>query len=208
LAQPPKKTKRKAKAELISQVLSTAMAHPVRVDVFAILLEREATVSEMAQELDVQRSKVGYHVSVLDDLGCIERTDSRPVNGGRAVEYVYRAAGRAYFDPDAWNQLGPAEQRSASFNMVRTISHDINTALEKGTFHEPRNKHISRTPTRVDREGWDQVMSFLDRVLFEFFELQEEIEERCRQTDVETFPIKVEILQFRSPGRTLRLKPK
>lgn len=185
---------------LMSPVLAVAMSHPTRLGAFTILLERAATPKEIAAELGESGSNVGYHLRVLVDLGCIELIKVEPAAGGRVVEHTYKAVDRAYFDTDAWEQLGSKEKLEVSVTLMRVISEDINEAMSKGTFFDPDDNHISRSPMVVDEAGWEEVTAFLDGTLNELFEIQDRINERCRD-EGKTFPIKVEMIQFRSPDK-------
>lgn len=185
---------------LMSPVLAVAMSHPTRLGALTILLEREATPREIAAELGETGSNVLYHLKVLVDLGCIELVKVEPAAGGRVVEHTYRALDRAYFDAEAWEQLGGKERLEVSVTLMRVISEDINIAMSKGTFFDPDDNHISRSPMRVDAEGWKEVTDYLDSTLSGLFEIQDRVDERCEGEEGKTFPIKVEIIQFRSPG--------
>lgn len=183
----------------MSQVLATAMSHPVRVDAFSILLEGEATANHIADRLDESSRNVSYHLRVLEKLGCVEVASIDHAQGGRVIEKTYRAADRAYFDAEAWERLDRQGKQKVSISLMRVIAEDVHRAMSKGTFFEPDDNHISRSPMNVDRQGWDEVTTYLDDMLFGLFELQDRINERCRESGDKTFPIKVEIIQFSSP---------
>lgn len=185
---------------LISDVLAMAMSHPIRVDALALLLERDATTKEIADHIDEPRNGVSYHLKVLEDLGCIEVVAVTPARGGRVVERTYHATERAYFDASAWERLGREEKLEVTMTLIRVISEDISRAMAAGTFFDPDDNHISRSPMQVDSEGWDEVTDYLDAQLLGLFEIQDRVDERCPDKGAETFPIKVGILQFRSPG--------
>lgn len=187
-------------ATLMSQVLATAMSHPARVNVFSVLLEGDATSKDIANRLDVEAKSIRYHLKVLEELGCIETVSIEPAHGGRVVERTYQAADRAYFDADAWKRLDPKEKQTVAMSLMRVISEDVSRAMSQGTFFDPDDNHISRSPMAVDRQGWDEVTTYLDEMLLGLFEMQDRIDERCVSTGMERFPIKVEMIQFRSPS--------
>jgi len=186
-------------ATLMSQVLATAMSHPLRVNAFSILLEGDSTAKHIADRLDETSKNVSYHLKVLENLGCIETVSIDPVQGGRVVERTYKASDRAYFDADAWEKLDREGKQKVSISLMRVIAEDVHRALAKGTFFEPDDNHVSRSPLNVDDQGWDEVRDYLDDMLFGLFEMQDRISERCNESGAKTFPIKVEIIQFSSP---------
>lgn len=69
-----------------------ALAEPVRVLILDLVLERAATVTELATALDRPKSSVAYHVDVLVDAGLLAVVRTRRV---RAIdERFYGRTGR------------------------------------------------------------------------------------------------------------------
>src|SRR5215831_15326868 len=63
-----------------------ALADPLRAMLLELLLERAATVTEMAQAVDRPKSTVAYHVNLLVDAGLLKVVRTRRV---RAIEERY-----------------------------------------------------------------------------------------------------------------------
>jgi DNA-binding transcriptional ArsR family regulator len=63
-----------------------ALADPLRSTLLELLLERAATVTEMAQAVDRPKSSVAYHVNLLLDAGLLRVVRTRKV---RAIEERY-----------------------------------------------------------------------------------------------------------------------
>ena len=63
-----------------------ALADPLRSQLLELLLERAATITEMAAAVDRPKSSVAYHVNLLDDVGLIQVVRTRRV---RAIEERY-----------------------------------------------------------------------------------------------------------------------
>lgn len=63
-----------------------ALADPLRGQLLELLLERAATVTEMATAVDRPKSSVAYHVNLLQDVGLIQVVRTRKV---RAIEERY-----------------------------------------------------------------------------------------------------------------------
>lgn len=184
---------------LVDPKLATAMSHPTRVHAMKVLFERSASPKEIAAELNQPVNNVTYHVNQLLELGCVELVEVVPAHGGRVVEHFYRATRRAYFDSAAWDQFGDKEKMDVTAAIMRLISEDIADAMSKGTFCDPDDNHLSRSPMVVDQEGWDEVNSLLDGVLEKLLAIQENCVNRRRSNDDEDLHIKVEIIHFRSP---------
>src|SRR5882757_1122555 len=95
--------------------LGAAVAHPLRCRCLAILADRVASPAEMARELGLEVSKVGYHVTALAEAGLIEEVGQRPVRG--AVEHFYRAVVRPITSAEEEANLSFEERMS----FARTI---------------------------------------------------------------------------------------
>src|SRR5512132_1309135 len=78
--------------ELVDQIVVTApaqlraMADPLRATILDLLLERAATVSELAAAVERPKSTVAHHVKVLVDAGMLRVVRTRRV---RAIDERY-----------------------------------------------------------------------------------------------------------------------
>jgi predicted ArsR family transcriptional regulator len=193
----------KAPPQLVSSVLATAVSHPTRLHALVFLSERPAgTAREIAEHIGLPTNNVSHHIKVLMDLGCVEIASIDQAHGGRVAQHLYRATQKAYLDEEAWDQLKSSEKLSFVATLMRLISEDFVQATLHGTLYDPDNNHLSRSPMNVDDEGWEEVIAILDEAVEELFKVQEEVASRGAAKETKTFPIKVEILQFRSPDKT------
>lgn len=166
------------------------------------LIRGEASPARIAAELNEPLGNVGYHVGVLEELGCIELVETRPAQGGRVVEHIYRAVDRGLIDAEAWEQFGEKEKQTFTTTLMRLASEDVSDAMLEGTFYEPDDNHLSRTPMTLDREGWDETTAVLDETLDRLLEIEAKAAARAAKTDsAEADPMFVTVLmfQFRSP---------
>jgi DNA-binding transcriptional ArsR family regulator len=165
----------------------------------AVLNERTATPGEIAASLGQPINNVTYHLNVLRDLGCIELVEERPARGGRVVEHLYRATVPAYLERDGWEQLGDNEKLSLTASIIRLVSDDLDEAMAHGTFYEPDDNHLSRTPMVVDPEGWRETLEVLEDTVFRLLAIKENIKARGGDKTAESIDTRIEILHFRSP---------
>jgi len=185
---------------LIVPELTRALTHPTRTYALGILTERVASPKEIAKELDCTIRHVTYHLGVLEKLGCVELVRTEPVMGGRVVEHFYRATKRAWLDRQSWALLDKSDQRGVTSTLMELVSADIEKAMSAGTFEDPPDNHLSRTPMRVDDDGWDEIRDLLDSTLNELLAIQGRVSNRSGP-DTALKSVKVEILHFRSPER-------
>lgn len=191
---PPKKP-----PTLTNPRLAAAMTHPIRLQTMTALAERTATPRQIAEQIGEPINNVAYHVNILARLGCVELIETRPAGGGRVAEHVYRATQMAYFDDDAWAQLGDQEKLNVVAVIMQQVTVDVAKAMASGTFYEPDDNHLSRSPMVVDQEGWRETIELLDETLDRLAAIQERVDERSDGTE-ETLHTKVAILHFHSPG--------
>lgn len=65
-----------------------ALAHPLRLRMWSLLVAAPATAAELARALDVQHASASYHLRSLHDAGLVALAEVRTVNGG--VERRFR----------------------------------------------------------------------------------------------------------------------
>jgi DNA-binding transcriptional ArsR family regulator len=156
--------------------LGAAVAHPLRCRCLAILADRVASPSEIAREVGLDVTKIGYHVTALAKAGLVEEVSQRPVRG--AVEHFYRAIVRPIATSEEEALLTMAERKSFARTTWSLITANATTALEEGTLVERSDHHLTRVPIRVDEQGWSEVAAaYLD--LYErVYEIQAAAAER------------------------------
>jgi DNA-binding transcriptional ArsR family regulator len=149
-----------------------ALADPLRTTLLDLLLERAATVTEMAQAVDRPKSTVAYHVNLLVDAGLLRVVRTRRV---RAIEerYYGRAARTFYVGvltrPEdkqvvaAMNGLAQATAESAAAH----AADDLRCTLAHARIprEEVRNfwaevQELTRRFAQIPRAG-DQVYGFV-----------------------------------------------
>jgi DNA-binding transcriptional ArsR family regulator len=156
--------------------LGAAVAHPLRSRCLTLLADREASPAEIARELGIEVSKVGYHVSALAKAGLIEKVRERPVRG--AVEHFYRATVEPSVTDTAYAEMGSEARRNFCRTTWSLITANATTSLETGRMLERDDVHLTRVPIRVDERGWMEVaeahLELFDRV----FDIQSASAER------------------------------
>jgi hypothetical protein len=73
--------------------------------------------------------------------------------------------------------------------------------MAQGTFLDPDDNHISRSPMVVDAEGWAETIEILDRTVEELIEVETRSAVRLDGATEGEVLQKVEIIHFRSPLR-------
>jgi len=101
--------------------LVKALAHPLRIRILAILEDRVASPSEIAEQLDAPLGNVSYHVRQLAELGLISLVRETPVRG--TLEHHYKAEIRPRITDKAWSTapdiVKHAQARAVSIVLAR-----------------------------------------------------------------------------------------
>ena len=148
-----------------------ALAHPIRSIVLDLLLERAATVSELAEAVGRPKSTVAHHVKVLLDVGMLRVVRTRRV---RAIEErYYGRTARLFFigqvpleeiTPPPWtNYLADAAAESAAAYHADTmwsIHRHARIARSQAAAFWDRVDALVREFTQLPREG-DAVFGFI-----------------------------------------------
>ncbi|MBK5219232.1 MAG: winged helix-turn-helix transcriptional regulator [Thermoleophilia bacterium] len=188
------KTKKK---DSVEQIVAKAFAHPLRVQILIILNERVASPNLLSQELDQSLNLVAYHVRVLEKYDCIELVDTKQRRG--ATEHFYRATRRQFLTDSEWARMPESLRPGLSGAMLKAAFDDIDEAVVAETFDELEDRHLSRTPMVVDKQGWLDVAKLLAETLDRTLEIQAEASERLANSDEEGMLSKVQIMHFKSP---------
>jgi hypothetical protein len=188
------KTKKK---DGVEQIVAKAFAHPLRVQILIILNERVASPNLLAQELDQSLNLVAYHVRVLEKYDCIELVDTKQRRG--ATEHFYRATRRQFLSDAEWARMPQSLRPGLSGAMLKSMFDDIEEAVKSGTFDEKEDRHLTRTPLVVDKEGWGQVNALLLETYDKVMEIQSGSHARLAKSGDQGMNTKVEMLHFLSP---------
>jgi DNA-binding transcriptional ArsR family regulator len=159
--------------------LGAVVAHPLRCRCLAILGERVASPAEIAREIHVEVSKVGYHVTALAKAGLLEEVGQRPVRG--AVEHFYRAVARPITLTEDEAELSIEQRASFARTIWSLITANATTALEAGTLVERADHHLTRVPLRVDEQGWTELAAAYMELYERVYEIQTDAAERLGQ---------------------------
>ena len=148
-----------------------AIAEPIRSQILDLVLERAATVTELATALDRPKSSVAYHVDVLVQAGLLTVVRTRRV---RAIdERFYGRTGRTIVLGDATTPIGAvrqnflAEAQSEAVvdepgHMLATMRHARIPADRADDFFE-RVAELADEFTMLPRDG-DLVFGFVAAV--------------------------------------------
>jgi DNA-binding transcriptional ArsR family regulator len=128
-----------------------ALAHPLRMRILTMLDERPGTPALLAAALGASVNVVAYHVRRLHELGLAELVEVRRGRGG--LEHVYVAGRHPTFSDAAWEALEPGARSRVLVPILRQLYQYVTRSAVAGGF-DRRDAHFTRTPLRLDGDGW------------------------------------------------------
>jgi DNA-binding transcriptional ArsR family regulator len=129
-----------------------AMAHPIRSAVLDLLLERAATVAELAAAVGVPRSTMAHHVKVLVDAGLLAVVRTRRV---RAIDERYYGRTARLFQVGAVS-AADAEWLGAGQSPLGEAAAEADAAHREDRLRATL-RH-ARIPEELAVEFWDRVV--------------------------------------------------
>jgi DNA-binding transcriptional ArsR family regulator len=171
-------TTSKRRDEILDNRLVKMLSHPLRVRILAILEQRVASPSEIAQELDASLGVVSYHVRRLEALGMIKLVRKTPRRG--AIEHYYQADAKHHIPDKAWAQVPEIVKQAMAGATLGELSAQVNAAAAEGGFSAD-DAHLSLTKLTLDERGWREVARELARALEKVDRIHAESLERLRK---------------------------
>ena len=153
-----------------------ALSHPLRVRILAMLRERTASPSQLSGWLGATLGTTAYHVRSLHQLGLIELADETRVRG--AIEHHYRAGERPIVTEEAWAKAPPIAKQAAVGSTLQMIDEYARKSAAEGGF-DRAEAHLTRTPIKLDDEGWQRLNEAALRFVQEVEAIGAEVEQRA-----------------------------
>jgi hypothetical protein len=156
--------------------------------------------STFVEEIGGELTHISRCFRQLADSGYIEIVEVRPGRRrGAALEHVYRAVRRAYFDTPAWEGVPRSSREALSRATLDAYFERLREAVDGGTFDQEKDRHLSWDEVALDLDAWKAVGRRLDDTLAFITELEVEAAERLAHGEEEAIPTSVGLMQFRSP---------
>ncbi len=134
--------------------LVKALAHPLRVRILAVLQDRVASPSDLAEDLKAPLGNVSYHVRILAQLGLLKLVKKRPRRG--AIEHYYEARSRVRVSDRAWGQVPKIVKEAMVDATLDQVSAYVEQSAASGGFERP-DAHLMRQPLCLDDKGWKEL---------------------------------------------------
>lgn len=162
--------------------IAKALAHPLRVRILGVLEEETASPRQLADRFEANLGVVSYHVRALARMGLLVLVREEPRRG--AIEHYYRAVDRPVVTSDAWRDMPTVAKQAIVSASLDQVAEQVAAAAVTGGFDRP-DSHLTRSPMRLDEQGFREVAARLDALLEEFESIASAAEERLAAKDHE-----------------------
>ena len=166
--------------DITDPTVAKALAHPLRTRILGLLEGRTASPSELALELDAPLGVVSYHVRRLTAFGFVKLVRRVPRRG--AVEHYYTATSRPRITNQAWASVPALVKQATIGSMLNQVGSSVSSAAAVGGFDAPE-AHLTRSPLRVDEQGWQLLARELDSLTERIAQIEAESRERLTGSD-------------------------
>lgn len=160
--------------------LVKGLSHPVRVECLTLLTKQVASPRELSELLKHDLSNISYHVRTLEELGLIELVREESVRG--AVAHYYKAVERPLISESEWERLPPEVRKAIAAYGWDLLFKDATEAIEKGTFDNRPDRHLSRTTLLLDSQGFERLSGLMEELLEAILSEQAAAAERMNES--------------------------
>jgi hypothetical protein len=186
--------------------MAKLLSHPLR---FAILNDmntpfRRLSPSEFGDLRGEPLSTVSYHFRVLDKAGCIKVVEEIPRRG--ATEHVYEPVKRAMVWRGEWMKLGSVVRQVVAASALGNAVRQTGNAIDKGTFDEREDSHLSHDTLWIDEQGWKELHTKFQAHLEDLLMTSQRIHERLEaDPEIPRFLATYFMATFESPEEEIGL---
>jgi DNA-binding transcriptional ArsR family regulator len=199
---------RQSEANLNEQ-FSLVISHEITVKTLILIADDVRSPKEIGERLCISTPKASHHLKKLERLGLAELVEEREVGG--AIQHFYRAVIRPIMGDDEWDKLSINERQLYSIWIFQLILADAAQSFDAELFDSYSNRHLSRSPLLVDRQGLGEVAAIQTKAMHDFFEVVARSAERRIESGEEAIHLISAMMCFPLPepseGPRLRDSP-
>lgn len=143
--------------------LISALRHPLRGQILALLSDRSASAAELAEALDEPASKIRYHLRALAKSGLIGSAEKRDRRGAREHRWISRT--RQLVEDHELPDLSAEEVRHLIVFFLRLLFNDAEAGLRSDSFTRRTDNCLIRMRPEIDQRGWKELVGIFRSAL-------------------------------------------
>lgn len=172
----------------------TALEHPVRAQVLAVLTARRATAAEIAEIIDEPAAKVRYHLRTLLKSGLVVWATAKDRRGAR--EYAWIAEAPKWVTAEQISEMSPDQVRLLTLYGLRLIFGDATRGLRDEAFARRQDHWLVWSRPLVDEQGWSELVGVFGQAFAAIEEVRERATRRLAESGDKPVPICASLLLF------------
>jgi DNA-binding transcriptional ArsR family regulator len=175
--------------------LISALSHPLREHILAVVNERTASATEIGREIGLKVPAFYHHFEVLEELRFIEQVKTQRRRGAR--ERFFQAREAILFDDRAWEVIPASVRADMTVSQIQAILDDVIKALRGGAFTSSAATHVTWLPGVFDRLGWREVLTLMNETLSRIMKIQQRSRKRIAVKGEVGIPATIALMGFR-----------
>lgn len=141
----------KARPRTLEETQAFAVGHHIRIEALTVFNERVASPKDIADVTGAGLGKVGHHIKILLDEGCIELVKIEPRGG--SAEHFYRGIKRPELTDEEWNALPNERRLSIVAAVFRNLTAEGLSSIRAGKMSADRHLWLSWKSMSLDKQG-------------------------------------------------------
>jgi hypothetical protein len=178
----------------IDEQLFRLLHNPGQLAALVALVEDPASKSDIAKELGIKLNKADYDVGELEKMGLVEPIGTEMRRGQETT--IYRAVMRPILNNEEWGELSQEDRERLVLWTYQLLLRDATVAWQARTLQARVESHNTRSPLRVDGQGWIRLNEILDDTQKAVREVEIESVDRMREAGDESKLINVRAAMF------------
>lgn len=178
----------------IDEQLFRLLHNPGQLAALFALVERPASKSDIARELGIRLNKADYDVGELEKMGLVEPIGMEMRRGQRTT--IYRSVMRPILNNEEWGELNQEDRERLVLWTYQLLLQDVTVAWRARTLQARIKSHNTRSPIRVDEQGWTRLNEILDTAQEAVREVEVESVERALDAADESKLINASVALF------------
>lgn len=178
----------------IDEQLFRLLHNPGQLAALVALEKGPASKSDIARELGIRLNKADYDVGELERMGLVEPIGTEMRRGQKTT--LYRAVMRPILNNEEWGELSQEDRERLVLWTYQLLLRDVAVAWRTRTLQARIESHNTRSPLRVDEQGWIRLNEILDDTREAVRKVEVESVDRAREADDESKLINVRAAMF------------
>jgi len=178
----------------IDEQLFRLLHNPGQLAALIALETGPASKSDIARELGLRLNKADYDVGELEKMGLVEPIGTEMRRGQKTT--IYRAVMRPILDNEEWGELSQEDRERLVLWTYQLLLRDAAVAWRARALQARVESHNTRSPLRVDEQGWIRLNEILDETREAVRKVEVESVDREREAGDESNLTNVRVALF------------